>query len=111
MKGLVSATLALSLLGGTAASAQDYRDRYGDADFHRAYYDDAYYYHHHRNDGAAIAVGIGIVALAAILASQHHHDHFRYHDGWYSDGGWNDRGDGYHGYGDDYTYGSYETGY
>ena len=91
MKGLVSATLALSLLGGTAASAHDYRYGYGDRDYHRGYNDDSYRYHH-RNDGAAIAAGIGLVALVAILASQHHH----YHDGWHSDGDWRDRGDGYY---------------
>ena len=106
MKGLVSATLALSILGGTAASAQDYRYGYGDREFHRGYYDDSYRYHH-RNDGAAIAAGIGIVALVAILASQHHH----YHDGWYGDGDWRDRGDGYYGYNDHYAYGAYNDGY
>jgi hypothetical protein len=108
MKGLVSATLALSILGGTAASAQEYRYGYGDRDFHRGYYDDSYYSYHHRNDGAAIAAGIGIVALVAILASQHHH---HYHDGWYGDGGWRDHGDGYYGYRDRYDYGAYDGGY
>ena len=103
MKGLVSATLALSLLGGTAASAQDYRYGYGDPDYHRGY-DDGSYRHHHRNDGAAIAAGIGLVALVAILASQQHH----YHDGWYGDGRWHDRDDGYYRYYDD---GAYEGGY
>lgn len=109
MKGLVSAALALSMLGGTAASAsaQDYRYEYGDRDFHRGYYEDSYHRHHHRNDGAALAAGIGIVALVAILASQHHHDH----DGWYGDGDWRDRGDGYYGYSAPYAYGAYDEGY
>jgi hypothetical protein len=107
MKGLVSAALTLSLLGGTAASAQDYRHGYGDRDLNGSYYDDLYYRHHHRNDGAAIAAGIGIVALVAILASQHHH----YHDGWYRDGDWRDRGDGYYGYGDRFAYGPYDGEY
>jgi hypothetical protein len=105
MKALVSATLAFSMLGATAASAQDYRYDYGDRDFHRGTYDDSY--RHHRNDGAAIAAGIGIVALVAILASQHHH----YHDGWHGDGDWRDRGDGYYGYGDDRAYGAYDGGH
>ena len=106
MKGLVSATLALSILGGTAASAQDYRYDNGDRDFHRGYYEDSYR-DHHRNDGAAIAAGVGLVALVAILASQHHH----YHDGWHRDGDWRDRGDGYYGYGAPYAYGAYDEGY
>ena len=108
MKGLVSTTLALSLLGGTAASAQDYPYDNGDRDFHRGYYDDSYHRYHHRNDGAAIAVGIGIVALAAILASQHHH---HYHEGWHGDGDWRDRGDGYFSYDDGYAYGPYGADY
>ena len=55
MKKILAATLAFSLLGATAASAAPY-GHYGRGD----------------NGGAAIAAGIGILALGAILASQHH---------------------------------------
>lgn len=80
MKRLVSATLALTLLGGSAAVAapndhsgnQDYTGSYGNS-----YRDDNYRGH---DGGGAIVAGVGILALAAILASQHHH----YHYGWYN---------------------------
>ncbi|HVZ28709.1 MAG TPA: hypothetical protein VG798_08660 [Rhizomicrobium sp.] len=79
MKRLISATLALSLLGATAASAAPaYRS--GPI----AYRDG---YHHQVDNGAAIAVGVGFLALLAIMASQDHHRdydrpdwHSRYHD-------------------------------
>jgi hypothetical protein len=106
MKRLISATLALSLLGATAASA---------APVNRAipiqYRDDGY---RNRGDdnGAAIAAGVGFLALAAILASQH-----RDHDGWrdrgYDRGDWSRRDDG-RGYGDrgyNNGYGGYSRGY
>ena len=108
MKRLISATLALSLLGATAASA---------APVNRAipiqYRDDGY---RHRGDdnGPAIAAGVGFLALMAILASQH-----RDHDGWrdrgYDQGGWgrrdDDRGYGNGGYDRGYGNGGYERGY
>ena len=108
MKRLISAALALSLLGATAASAApayrpapvDYRD-------HR-HYDDG--------NGAAVAAGIGFLALAAILASQNHRDH----DGWrdrewhdrddWRDRDWRDRDYGYRSY-DNRGYGGYGYGY
>ena len=90
MKRLISATLALTLLSGTAAVAaptdhgrngynQDYRGDRGRSD----------------NSGAIVA-GVGLLAIAAILASQSHSQH-GYHQGWYSNNhyGHND----YRGYG------------
>ena len=111
MKRLISSVLALSLLGATVATAANaapvnrpipVRD-----------------YRHHGNDnGAAIAAGIGFVALAAILASQNNHDRDDWH---YRDRGWDhrdyryDRGYGYdpgYGYGDrGYGNGYYNNGY
>ncbi len=71
MKRLISATLALSLLGATAASAapygygdQGYSDGYGNS-----YRDDAYR-DRGTDNGAAIVAGVGLLALVAIMASQ-----------------------------------------
>ena len=97
MKRLASAVLALSLLGGTAATAAPY-DRYGSG-YGGSY--DNHYRRHSSNNGAAVAAGVGLLALVAILASQQHHRH--YHHGWYNRDGY--RYDGYnHGY-DNYGYG------
>jgi hypothetical protein len=109
-KGLIAGTLALSLLGATAASAAPV-----DRGIPIQYRDNGY---RHRGDdnGAAIAAGVGFLALMAILASQH-----RDHDGWsdrgYDRGDWgrdrgynNDRGyGGYGGY--DRGNGGYDNGY
>ena len=103
MKRLISAALALTLLGATAASAApahggqlvpvDYRDHS--------------YRHHDDGAGAAIGHGIGLFALGAILASQNNHDH----DGWYRHDGYGyrnyDRGYGDRGYGYSAPYGGY----
>jgi hypothetical protein len=67
MKRLISATLALTLLGATAASA----DSYG-----RGGYDRGYGHHHGDNSGALIGLGIGLFALGAIVASQHDNDRY-----------------------------------
>ena len=65
MKRLIAATIALTLLGSTAALAD-------------GYYDHGYDRHEDGDGaGAALAVGAGIAALA-IIASQHHD-----HDGYY----------------------------
>ena len=88
MKRLVSAVLALTLLGGTAAAAAPY-DRYG------SNYDN--HYRRHSDNGAAVVAGVGLLALVAILASQQHHRH--YHHGWYNRDG------------RDYRYGGYDRGY
>ena len=65
MKRLVCATLALTLLGTAAASA----DSYG-----RGGFDRGYSHHHGDNSGALIGLGIGLFALGAIVASQHDND-------------------------------------
>ena len=136
MKRLVSATLALSMLGVTAAAAdpydhggQGYAGGYNNQGYNGAYGSrDSRDYSRRggSNDGGAVVAGVGILALAAILASQHHH---HYHDGWYGRGGgqygWNNgdnRGYGNHydnrygdnrGYGDHYDnrYGDNYRGY
>ena len=109
MKRLISAALALSLLGATAASAgtTTCRSRCGvvnpRSERHRG-----------ADNGAAIAAGIGFVALAAILASQNNHrDYDR--DDW----GRRDRddergygyGNSYQGYNRGYGNGYYNNGY
>jgi hypothetical protein len=71
MKRLVCATLALTLLGTAAASA----DSYG-----RGGYDRGYSHRHGDNAGALIGLGIGLFALGAIVASQHDNDRRDYSD-------------------------------
>jgi hypothetical protein len=69
MKRLLSAALALSLLSGTAAMADPFGPGPGHHDrFDR---DGGGHYRHHGGDGAgtAIAVGFGLLALTAILAT------------------------------------------
>jgi hypothetical protein len=88
MKRLISATLALSLLGVTAASAAPYgydRQGYG---YDSQYRDSGY---RSDNNGAAIAAGVGFLALAAILASQNHRDFYAdrgYRGGWHDNRGY-----------------------
>jgi hypothetical protein len=93
MKRLIGAALALSLLGATAASAAPY------GSFAPLDYRD-HYRHHDDGNGAAIAAGIGFLALTAILASQHNHDR----DEWRDRDDWRDRDR-------DYGYRSYNRGY
>jgi hypothetical protein len=106
MKRLLSAALALSLFGGTAAFADpyDHGDR-GYNGYGYNYHDRDYRsYHRHGDNGAAVVAGLGILTLAVVLASQHHHDH----DGWYNrDRGYD--GDGY--YRDGYGRDGYGGGY
>jgi hypothetical protein len=77
MKRLVCATLAtslaLSLVGTTAASAQSY-NRGGFDRGHSSYRGG------HDNTGALIGLGIGLFAIGAIIASQHNNDRDRYDD-------------------------------
>lgn len=73
LKKLLGATLALSLLGSSAALAAPY----GHGDFgHR---DFGHSYHRGGNDGALMA-GVGLFALAAILATSQNHDQSYYDD-------------------------------
>jgi hypothetical protein len=96
MKRLISAALALSLLGATAASAAPVHAPSAPIDYR--YHP---YRHHDDGNGAAIAAGIGFLALTAILASQQNRDR----DHWYDrDQGWRDRDR-------DYGYGRYDRGY
>jgi hypothetical protein len=74
MKRLICATLALSLLGATAASAQSYRHGgYG----HGGYSHGGGWHGRGGDNGALIGLGIGLFALGAIAASSQHD---RYYD-------------------------------
>ena len=107
VKRLVSATLALTLLGGSAAVAAPY-DHGGNQGYNggygNAYRGDNYRGHDGNNSGAIVA-GVGILALAAILASQHRHHH--YHYGWYNGGGDGSSYNNRYYYGDGGRYGYY----
>jgi hypothetical protein len=66
MKKLIGAALILSLLGGSAAfAAPAYSNNRGYSD------------QRHDNSGAVVA-GVGLLALAAIFASQNNHDDYGY---------------------------------
>ena len=106
MKRLISAALALSLLGATAASAAPVN--------HVTQVQYRSERHRGGDNGAAIAAGIGFVALAAILASQNNHrDYDR--DDWGRRDRDDDRGYGYgnsyQGYNRGYGNGYYNNGY
>jgi hypothetical protein len=72
MKRLLSVTLALALLGGSATAAMAH-GRYGPP-VHRGYYAQpyGYGYGYRRHDNSAAALGIGLLAfgLIATLAAQ-----------------------------------------
>jgi opacity protein-like surface antigen len=74
LKRLVCATLALSLMGATAASARPWNSGHHADRSHYSYsHGDRYGWRgdrHYRNDGAATALGIGLglFALAAIAS-------------------------------------------
>ena len=100
MKRIISAVLALSLLGGSAAVAApyDHSNRGSNGGYSHQYRSDKYR-DHRNNNGDAIIGGLAFLTLAAILASQHH-EHYRdasYDRGQYrGDSGYNR--DGYAGY-------------
>ncbi|NIK89608.1 uncharacterized protein YraI [Rhizomicrobium palustre] len=95
MRKLLTAALALTVGFGTLAASAAKADpydygrrggwheyRYVERDYrdYRGYRDDRYR-RHHDNTGTAIAVGVGLIALTAILASQNndrHYDDVRY---------------------------------
>jgi hypothetical protein len=101
MKRLISAALALTLLGTTAAVADPW-GRHGRGGHY------GHGYRHGGNNGAGLAIGLGIglFALAAIAASQHndrYDDRYAYDRGYgpgYGGyrGGYNDYRGGYRGY-------------
>jgi len=102
MRRLLSAALALTLLGGSAA----YADPHGYG--HRDYYGERHHFRgRHDDTGAAIAAGVGVLALIAILASQDRERHAAqyqgpppdYRDNGYPPGGYPDNGYGPGGYG------------
>ena len=111
MKRLVSATLALTLLGATAAVAEPY-DRGGQG-YDRAYGNHSYYggydnAGHDRDNSGAIVAGVGFLTLAAILASQQRHHH--YHYGWYNRDRYGDYGRYDNGFNRGQRYGGYSGG-
>jgi len=76
MKKLLSITLALALLGGSATAAMAHGRGGHGPPVHRGYYAQPYgygygYRHRHRSDNAAAALGIGLLAFGLIaLAAQ-----------------------------------------
>jgi len=101
MKRLVSAALALTLIGTTAAVAQPYGygNRWGSSHQYRGDY--------RRGDngaGLAIGLGVGLFALAAIAASQHHDRDYGYENRGYGGGYGSGYGYGDRGYGGGYGY-------
>ena len=102
MKRLISAALALTLLGTSAAVADPWGRHGGGWGGHGRY--DRGYRHGDNGAGLAIGLGIGLFALAAIAASQHDEDRY------------DNRGYGYdnrYGYDNGYgrSYGGYRGGY
>jgi hypothetical protein len=66
MKKLIGAALILSLLGGSAAFAAP------------AYSNNRGYSDQRHDNGGAVMAGVGLLALAAIFASQNNHDDYGY---------------------------------
>ena len=77
MKRLICATLALSLLGATAASAQSFRGGFGHGGYAHGGYSHGGGWHGRDDGGALIGLGIGLFALGAIAAAS---EHDRYND-------------------------------
>jgi len=102
MKRLISATLALTLLSGTAAVAAP--ADHGRNGYNQGYNQDYRGDRGRSNNSGAIIAGVGLLAIAAILASNSHDryesDYRGYHQGWYNHGNRYDhygRGYGYRG--------------
>lgn len=101
MKKIIASALAATLLVSTAGAAMaqpyrggdrgysnsyrnDYRNNYRND--YRGYRNDYRYdrgYRGHNNAGAAIGLGIGILALGAIIASSQNQRDYRYDNGYY----------------------------
>ena len=77
MSALTAGTMALSLLGATAASAQPYR--HGGWGHHGGY--NRGWHGRGDNTGALVGLGIGLFALGAIAAASSNRD--RYYDRYY----------------------------
>ena len=110
MKTIVCAALALSLIGSTAALADPYD--HGNRWDGYSHQDRGDYRRRDNGAGLAIGLGVGLFALAAIAASQHHD---RSYDS-YDNSGYGYGGSNYYdqsGYGSGYAggYGSYGRGY
>jgi len=76
LSALTAGTLALSLLGATAASAQPFRH----GGYHGGYHGGGWNnrgWRGHDNTGALVGLGIGLFALGAIAAAS---SHDRYYD-------------------------------
>ncbi len=67
----LAAVLAAGLLGSTAAQARGHGGYHG---YHGGYR------HHHGNNGAALAVGLGILGIAILAGQSHERDRDRYED-------------------------------
>jgi hypothetical protein len=94
MKKLLSAVLALTLLGTAGASAQTWRGN-GGSHFtqSRGYQDRSWHGGYRRDDrgniDTQIGLGLGLFALGAILASQNQPAHYAqpaYDNGYYNNG-------------------------
>jgi hypothetical protein len=101
MKRLIAAGLALSLLGSSAAMANDYGRNYGHTYGHAAPYRGDRGYRYRDNGNAAAAVGIGILALglfgALAAANNNHYDYGYSYTPSYANGYGPSNG-GYYGY-------------
>ena len=97
MKKIIGSALAATLLLTTAGAAMaqprgsygyhqsyrnDYRNNYRN-DWNRGYRNDYRYGHRNNNAGAAIGIGLGILALGAIIASSQNQRDYRYDNGYY----------------------------
>jgi hypothetical protein len=105
MKRFVCAALAIALIGSTAAIADPYD--HGNRWAGYSHQDRGDYRQGDNGAGLAIGLGVGLFALAAVAASQHHD---RYDNGDYGYGRGNYYGQGAYGSGYGGGYGSYGRG-